>query len=210
MSTDSKLLALAPDYNASVQEVYTTWTRHLLLNGASLVLQIAGTGFSRELGDLPSWVPDWSSIPKRESFGMAVRVEFRAAGDSIMKVLPTQNPKSIIVEARHVATVGEVFPPCPLLSLTQNAAEQGEQWVRLLTRLSRIRQSTFTDTHYVDQDDTYWRSLIANMIEGGKAAPHEFRKRFLSFMEFNTWRFTSHFRVSNYMKSPTKQVEQEF
>jgi hypothetical protein len=90
-----------------------------------LVLHIAGTGFSRELGDLPSWVPDWSSTPKRESFGMAVRAEFRAAGDSIMKVLPTQNPKSIIVEARHVATVGEVFPPCPLLSLTQNAAEQG-------------------------------------------------------------------------------------
>jgi hypothetical protein len=210
ISTDSKLLALTPDYNASVQEVYTTWTRHLLLNGAPLVLHIAGTGFSRKLGDLPSWVPDWSSIPKRESFGMAARAEFRAAGDSIMKVLPTQDPKSIIVEARHVATVSMVFPPCHLQGLTQNAAEQGKQWVRLLNWLSSIRQSTFTDTHYVDQDDAYWRTLIANITERGDAAPLEFRKCFLSFMEFNTWRFAIHCGVSNYLESPTKQVEQEF
>ena len=132
-------MALTPDYNASVQEVYTMWTRHLLLDGAPLVLHIAGTSFSRKLGDLPSWVPDWSSILNIEAFGMALRATFRAAGDSIMKVLPDQNLKSIIVEARHVATVREVFPPCPLLSLTQNAAKQGEQWVRLLTWLSRIR-----------------------------------------------------------------------
>ena len=126
-----------------------------------------------------------------------------------MKVLPNQNPRSIIVEAQHVATAREVFPPCPLLSLTQNAAKQGEQWARLLTWLSRIRQSTFTDTHYVDQDDAYWRNFI-NRIDGGNVAPPELRKCFLSFMEFNTWRFTSHCGASNYMKSPTKQVEQEF
>jgi hypothetical protein len=69
LTTDSKLLALTPSYNASVQEVYTMWTRHLLLNGAPLVLYIAGTGFSRKLGDLPSWVPDWSQYQKEKPSG---------------------------------------------------------------------------------------------------------------------------------------------
>jgi hypothetical protein len=111
------------------------------------------------------------SIPKRKAFRMALRVKFHVVGDSIMKVLPNQNPKSIIVEARYVAILSEVFPPCPLLSFTQNVAKQREQWVRLLIWLSGIRQSTFADTHYVDQGDAYWRTLKANIIERGDAAP---------------------------------------
>jgi hypothetical protein len=79
-------LPFRPDYSESnsTENLYKTTASYMLQQDPSMyVLQRAGTGYSRSeaLKDLPSWVPDWSSVDKEiKNFGSQKRSEFRAGG----------------------------------------------------------------------------------------------------------------------------------
>jgi hypothetical protein len=69
MSTNAEWFREHIDYNILPQDVFTVTTSRQLANESSLdVLHAAGIGNPRTCTDLPSWVPDWGSIPRRTIF----------------------------------------------------------------------------------------------------------------------------------------------
>lgn len=53
-----------PDYGIKVEDLYVKITREMLLKEGNIrLLHLAGIGHRRSLS-LPSWVPDWTSLPK--------------------------------------------------------------------------------------------------------------------------------------------------
>lgn len=51
-----------PSYKEPVQCLFTRTARYLMRQDESLsLIQFAGSGYPRQVGHLPSWVPDWSS-----------------------------------------------------------------------------------------------------------------------------------------------------
>ncbi|KAL1865299.1 hypothetical protein Daus18300_007189 [Diaporthe australafricana] len=60
--------ALRPDYRIKVEELYIKVARLMLTQGGNIqFLHVAGIGHRRSLS-LPSWVPDWTSIPRQKAF----------------------------------------------------------------------------------------------------------------------------------------------
>lgn len=56
--------ALRPDYGIKVEDLFVEVARQLLMNkGSILFLHMAGISHRRSLS-LPSWVPDWTSLPR--------------------------------------------------------------------------------------------------------------------------------------------------
>ena len=56
---------LSPDYTKTALQVYTEAAKSLLLelrNNHNEILSFSGAGWQRNIADLPSWVPDWSSL----------------------------------------------------------------------------------------------------------------------------------------------------
>lgn len=186
MITDPIPPTLRPDYDAPVHEVYTAWTRHLLISGESLVLQVSGIGWKRTIPGLPTWVPDWSSVPTREAFGIGNTEKngFLAAGPSSLLVRQGTCSNSIILQARFIGTVSKILPPDPLMTSAHNRAEQLVELCKLISWLAEIRHAIFLYTKYKDKDDAYWRVLIANMMEMGAAAAPEFLICFHHFLKF--------------------------
>jgi hypothetical protein len=60
IATDTEDVILNPDYEVSVEEVYTRTAQYLLQRDESIIiLHKAGVGNPRKYKDLPSWVPQW-------------------------------------------------------------------------------------------------------------------------------------------------------
>lgn len=61
---------LKPDYTRAPEDVYTDVTKHLIMESkdANEILSYAGMGYHRNLSNLPSWVPDWSSVSLGDTF----------------------------------------------------------------------------------------------------------------------------------------------
>lgn len=56
---------LSPDYTKTARQLYTEAAKSLLLelrNNHNEILSFAGAGWQRNVAELPSWVPDWSSL----------------------------------------------------------------------------------------------------------------------------------------------------
>lgn len=56
---------LSPDYTKTAHQLYTEAAKSLLLelrNNHNEILSFAGAGWQRNVANLPSWVPDWSSL----------------------------------------------------------------------------------------------------------------------------------------------------
>jgi hypothetical protein len=68
VSTDLDLSAFV-NYNSAPWQIFLQTARHILSKNTSTlaILSLAGTANDRALGDLPSWVPDWSHLPTRQT-----------------------------------------------------------------------------------------------------------------------------------------------
>jgi Heterokaryon incompatibility protein (HET) len=91
LATDAEDAVLNPDYNASVEEVYTNTALYLLQRDASiLILHSSGIGRPRKYKDLPSWVPRWdySIMEDPIIFGSRQSMKYNAASNTISSVRP--------------------------------------------------------------------------------------------------------------------------
>ena len=66
IAADARHEDLDPDFNESPERLFTKWAGHLITREPvqMSILHVAGVGFSRKFPDLPSWVPDWTSIDR--------------------------------------------------------------------------------------------------------------------------------------------------
>lgn len=67
LASDTESLGIVPNYKASVEQVLTDAVQKLLLHYGTFELFCkAGRGFERKLSSLPSYVPDWTNIPRAQ------------------------------------------------------------------------------------------------------------------------------------------------
>ena len=189
--TDAGDAALDPDYNASVQMIFTKTTQILLTTNNSLkILHIAGIGWPRALTDLPSWVPDWTFPPRNTVFGdIAESVGYRASGNSPIAAGAGHSPTRIAFNGILVDTIAKTSAMLKagayddtVTSRKGNSAEI----ISWLEDVSQIAQSSLDSQESGQVSDDLWRALIANQVQG-KIASTGYRDLFRSFIKYHKY-----------------------
>jgi hypothetical protein len=107
-----------PDYNASVRKVYIDTARRLLGRKDSiLILHRAGLGSSQRL-ELPSWVPDWSSLETTTTLAFGrCWAKYNASGPHTPQI-STGDDDTLVMES-HLSRYLKHVPVtlCPHLAL---------------------------------------------------------------------------------------------
>jgi hypothetical protein len=155
ISSDAGDDVLAPDYSKSVESVLIDSTIHLLKKrGASIcILSAAGIGSRRILGELPSWVLDWTTIPTTTIFGalannanlVGVR-SFKACGVNLQEKSVVCNPhlRSIKLKAEIfdvVKSIANLQPPLIFHSDRSSRREAHAAFSKWLTEVSELLPS---------------------------------------------------------------------
>ena len=176
-----------PDYEMSVEEVYTKTARYMLTSEKSTslfsknksisVLHVAGLGFARAMSGLPSWVPDWTSYPALTCFGnIAFHAEFTAAGKTKPRVRASTDGRRLLVKGILLDSIIFVTPPCPVASsdistmpasssiVRQKDPTEVGKWLDAAKR--RLPSfAPFQRQNGPDWQEVYWRTLIADRAQ---------------------------------------------
>ncbi len=192
LATDADDPVLLPNYKATVREVFTASSRHMMTTNKSLrILHIAGIGWSRQIKDLPSWVPDWSAPHRVIIFGdMVDNAGYRASASLPSNVKSGPGPDSITLKAILVDTMHVCLPqPDVTLSWRLTYAGSNEYRHAMVSWVDQLRAAVDSSSHYAqndfDKNDVLWRALIANTIRPGLPAGEEYRHFFESWLLFH-------------------------
>jgi len=116
IASDGSDPRLKIDYSDEIlpKDVYLNTAKYLLTQEVPLcILHLAGIGYTRNLNDLPSWVPDWSSSPKPLAVRIGSNSIYRASGERNAEIRLDAHGETITVRGKQVDEVnitGEVFP----------------------------------------------------------------------------------------------------
>ena len=192
LATDADDPVLRPNYRAAVREVFTASSRYMMTINTSLrILHIAGIGWSRQILDLPSWVPDWSAPQRVTIFGdMVDNAAYRASASLPSNVKAGPGPNSISLKAIFVDTMHVCFPqPDVTLSWRLTYAASKDYRQAMVNWVDQLRAAVDLSSHYAqngfDKNDVLWRALIANTIRPGLPAREEYRRFFESWLLFH-------------------------
>lgn len=192
LATDADDPVLRPNYRASVREVFTASSRYMMTTNKSLrILHIAGIGWSRQILDLPSWVPDWSAPHRVTIFGdMVDNAGYRASASLPSNVKAGPGPDSITLKAIFIDTMHVCIPqPDVTLSWRLTYARSNEYRHAMVAWIDQLRAAVDSSSHYAqngfDKSDVLWRALIANTIRPGLPAREEYRHFFKSWLLFH-------------------------
>ena len=192
LATDADDPVLLPNYRATVREVFTASSRHMMTTNKSLrILHIAGIGWSRQIKDLPSWVPDWSAPHRVIIFGdMVDNAGYRASASLLSNVKAGPGPDCITLKAILVDTMNVCLPqPDVTLSWRLTYAGSNEYRHAMVSWVDQLRAAVDSSSHYAqndfDKNDVLWRALIANTIRPGLPARVEYRQFFESWLLFH-------------------------
>jgi hypothetical protein len=104
---------LVPDYSLAAEQIFTTVAQSLAHDPLDLLSQVAGP-FLRQLTNLPTWVPDWSTLFRAKPFlhYKVSRSLFQASGNTTPSVSFSPNryklvTKGIVID--KIKTVGLPF-----------------------------------------------------------------------------------------------------
>ena len=189
MTTNAKWFREHVDYNMRTQDVFTVTTGRQLADESSLdILHAAGIGNPRTLSDLPSWVPDWGSIPRRTILGgIAKNMQYTASGATKPWVRVDQEAKTVMLTGVIVDTIKSILPPRPLDPVHKSLERQKETkqmvqaWLVDSLNFARSSKQYASDT---GRDRALWATLTANIsyINGpGTPAAAEDFENFLAW-----------------------------
>lgn len=189
MVNDANDAMLDPDYQASVREVYISWSRYMLTTNTSLqVLHLAGIGLPRLIADLPSWVSDWSAHKKDTVLGnIADTASYRASGSASSCVQTSTNPNSITVRAIVLDTISKcILQPDIELSWRSDDAEVKDYRKSLLDWIDELKSLLHSSHYYHNPDkNVLWRTLIGNVKGMGYPASDEYGDFFDAWQSIN-------------------------
>lgn len=195
IASESGNHVLPPSYGSSVEEVFTMWTRDLMISDNLLtLLHAAGIGNPRVLKKLPSWVPDLtvkfeSSDAKTTVFGQkAFAGLYKAGGAFEVSVRSDYEKNQLIVKGEIIDTVDYVAPPRPAVrdheevSIMRPDRIRRNKWAQDTMALikSLLPYPTGESFH-----DVYWRTLIANMDLDMTVPPPGFFDNFDRYIEWD-------------------------
>lgn len=171
--------AMDPDYTKSPEEVYTLTAKYLLTHYQDLsVLSAAGTGRPRSFPNLPSWASDWGTEFRAPSLAFVSESAGFSATKNLISPWPTiVQPTTLVLQGMIIDIVDKLAPmhPIPLQGSDQHNTTLISQCTNeALHSLQQSQHLASTLAPYPtgDQDqDAYWRTLIANMSATAEPAP---------------------------------------
>jgi hypothetical protein len=167
---------LQPDSSRSVEALYTSVARHLIISEPAETLSYAGIGYRRKLGSLPSWAPDWTSVGQRATSRLHFSRTAHAAKfslGSLIQAVPSFEEDStsgqcvLIIPGSELDEIEHVGPEMCYTSHNKGLGGTDEE-------IDRAIRSHLTSRQLVLQharapyptgepiDEVFWRSLIAN------------------------------------------------
>lgn len=180
ISSDAGDVALAPNYNKSVGDVFIDSAKYLLQKRSNSVsiLYAAGIGTKRSLNGLPSWVPDWTTPPLGTIFGaigdtaeILEKKGFKASGDDLNEPIVVCE-RSLKLKARICDVVDAFASPQPT-------------WACRFNWLIELSQLLPSDKEYPAGGsffpDVLSRALIADMTAAGEMADESTVDNFLNY-----------------------------
>ncbi|KAI8932350.1 hypothetical protein NX059_010543 [Plenodomus lindquistii] len=184
LSSDAVELSIHPDYAKPLEDVLTDVMNNVLLHYKSFELfYIAGVGHLRKLATLPSYVPDWSTLPNVNDLWWRFREDSDLASPTISRI--SLNPdgrlqtRMFIVD--HVETVSDAYaypegqsrdkPVWRRWSLSWD--DKAERMAIDGTRDPYPRK--FPPLPDVSRYEAFWRTLVANSSRDGSCAPEDWK-----------------------------------
>jgi len=173
---------IQPDYKASVEHIYTSFTAMMLMKMPHLTLLSYVEDRSRKLLNLPSWVPDYSAevlhplIPLRG--GNAIGETYNAS----VCQSPRSAPRSIDagILTLHGASFNSITAVCP--ATLADVASQHD--IKAALRLCLLLTPRY---EYVDNQtriEALWRTMILDMsLDDNHPAPTSMKHAFCSYAE---------------------------
>lgn len=167
---------MVTDYSMSPSELYVFTAQHLIPDYANDILSYGGIGYRRNIQDLPSWAPDWTSLAMTETYRQHFTkthhaTQYRASADSEVEVtfLEEERTRPAIMRILghsfdKIAIVGPVltytehnFGAGPQIDVLRNVVKDHMRARKLANIHLRQPYPTGEST-----EEVFWRSLIGN------------------------------------------------
>ncbi|KAK2610147.1 hypothetical protein N8I77_003600 [Diaporthe amygdali] len=167
---------LKPDYAKSAKDLYTYVAQNLILKNYNNILSCAGTGYDRNLKDLPSWVPDWTkqSIMQthRQHFTKIQHsARYNASAGSTLAITIDQGNQQCQV-AIHIQghRCGRITHVSPAMAYTEHNGGEGASKAALRSifeahMLARRLAIKFARSPYPTGqtiEEAFWRCLVGD------------------------------------------------
>ena len=164
------------DYRCTVEELYTSFARSLLVQGQSNLILAASRSPSSLQSPMPSWVPDWRH--QHYPLTMKARVaEDQAAGNTSVCVRASEEPSCISVRGQRVGAVRTLASIAPWADrLKYQTLENRTASILQVKFLADAERLTPVRDPYMNVQPTLearWRTLVANVQHDHTPIPAE-------------------------------------
>lgn len=182
LAHDEHELGIVPNYNPTnrPQDTYTEAAVRIMEASGNLDILSNVKQSSKQL-PLPSWVPDWSPVTGKPVSGLLFEIKYRqvhpyrATGNSTA---------SIMVSGRFINLQVKVLDTIRLCSDTEDVTADEANVQRVQQWYSLVRSSTIYRTYGPGgANDSFWRTLIANVTHERRQAPPNYEINFAMWCE---------------------------
>ncbi|KAH6674786.1 heterokaryon incompatibility protein-domain-containing protein [Halenospora varia] len=172
-----------PNYNKSVDEVFIEATHCVLASTQKSrisALSLAGTGFSRDMATLPSWVPQWGSgdrtttLTNSGSRKAASIYDYQASGTTLPEISTNPHTTRLItvngVQAGEIHALGSL-PPVQFAAVNDPVSNKHHDgllssWLEDAATLvdNRRRDPYSLGGGAVTAVEAFWRTLLGDRL----------------------------------------------
>jgi hypothetical protein len=184
---------IAADYKNSAAQVYQDAAYLLFKENPPLrLLSYTGRGYfskSSEVGDLPSWCPDWSRQPKIGILSYKdPQINYQAGGeeDGMPQIFQFTDLFSLILRDRFIDTIVSLAPFFYRLpddaTGKRPVSKMTDLYKSIVKSYRKILRSPFGQKPYTYTTSpqpvyvAYWRTLIGDRSETTRPAPHHLKR----------------------------------
>lgn len=166
---------IRPDYFKTTAQVYTETAQCMLSGKCTNIFSFMGIGYARTITDLPSWVPDWSSMiigsPEVQNFSLIQdAARYRASGYSSqldLSFAETGRYLALRIRGCHVDTIRHLGP---VSNYTPHRDGRGGTQDENIDALARHIGARNISKQFAAQpyptgqplDEAFWRCLIGD------------------------------------------------
>jgi hypothetical protein len=179
------------DYSQSTEGLYLKAAHYFLSQPESplRVLSYAGIGYERNAQlDLPSWIPDWSCIPKASAFVGGINTfPYRACGTDLLNARSfSVAGNNLNIRAKRIDTIAYLAPEGKI-SYNNLSDEELKSLIKFrsswLKECIQLSSKYCPDPYFNGQPirEALWRCFLADRTAAGRPAPQEFADAYEAF-----------------------------
>lgn len=164
------------DYSKSVEELYRDTTRYLLSRSSSPlhIINVAGVGYPRKVENLPSWVPDFTGLPKAGNFDVTPDYtnKYNASGSRQYdpNILLAAGLNIIRLRGVHVDEIEHLVRPYNAWPKNDSDPSEIPSWLK---EIQNVTEQYSPHPYHTGQprEEAFWRTLLGDRTVEGRPAP---------------------------------------